>query len=228
MKKLSIIIFAAILLVSCKNNKVSTPEYNNNAVIASEEQEYRAMEDADKELKDSIDASKYNPDEYGICEGMPEMYETKNKEEESLIASLEDYYNSAMKNDAQKAKSYICPKVFSLAKEKFPQYSDDEIDKIVTSSIADFSKVNDFAKEHFEDFKKTFPLVTKLYKLPSKNGCFLYTVHFSILILSTPDDKTYYGWHLPLFVYAASPDNGKKWYFIELVEDTNEILKEFR
>ena len=31
-----------------------------------------------------------------------------------------------------------------------------------------------------------------------------------------------------MFMYAASYDMGEHWYFIELVEDTDEVLKDFR
>ncbi len=227
MKKLSFLIIASILLVACKN-KVSSPvvvESNNS--IASEEQEYQAMEKADKELKDSI-GTQYNTDEYGICEGMPDEYKAKNDEEKKLISSLEGYYKAVMKSDFTKAKSYICPKVISLTKAKFPQYSDEQIDETIMSSLKDFSESNKIFKKRFEGFKKAAPIVSKLYRLSSKEGCLLYSMHYSILILCTLDDKNYYVWHLPQFMYAASYDNGGKWYFIELVEDTNEVLKDFK
>lgn len=227
MNKLSYLIIASILLVACKN-KVSSPvviEPNNS--IASEEQEYQAMEKADKELKDSI-GYQYTPDEYGICEGMPDEYNAKNAEEKKLISSLEGYYKAVMKKDFIKAKSHICPKVIAITKEKFPQYSDEQIDETITSSLKEFSESNEIFKKRFEGFKKAVPIVSKLYKLPSKEGSLLYSVHFSTLILCTVDDKNYYAWHLPMFMYAASNDNGNNWYFIELVDDTNEILKDFK
>lgn len=228
MKKISILIIASILLVSCKS-KMSAPETNEtNIIIESEEQEYRAMDAADKELRDSIGYSQYNPDENGICEGAPEMYNAKNMEEEKLLSSLKGYFKAIMANDVPKAKSYICPKVISLTREKFPQYSDEDVDKAVTSIIADFTETKEVMKTHFEGFKKTVPVVSQLYKLPSKEGRLLYSVHYSTVILCTADDKNYYAWHIPSFMYAASYDNGENWYFIELVEDTNEVLEDFR
>ncbi|MBR5083461.1 MAG: hypothetical protein IKX33_02595 [Prevotella sp.] len=227
MKKLFVLIISSILLVSCQK-KVSAPVSNEpNIVIASEEQEYRAMEEADKVLKDSI-GSKYNPDENGICEGAPDEYSAKNAEETKLISSLEEYYKAVMKKDFSKAKSYICPKVISLTKEKFPQCSDEDIDEIFTSTLKEFSESNEIIRTRFEGFKKAVPVVSQLYKLPSKEGCLLYSLHYSTLILCTDDDENYYAWHLPMFMYAASYDNGRNWYFIELVEDTNEVLKDFR
>ncbi len=228
MKKLFILIVASILLSSCES-KVSTPEANKtNNVIASEEQEYRAMDAADKELRDSIGYSLYHPDEFGVCEGSPDMYNAKNAEEEKLLSSLKDYFKAVMKNDVPKAKTYICPKVIALTREKFPQYSDEDVDNAVTSIIADFSETKEIMKTHFEGFKKTVPVVSQLYKLPSKEGCLLYSVHYSTVILCTKDDENYYAWHLPSFMYAASNDNGENWYFIELVEDTNKVLEDFR
>ena len=185
------------------------------------------MEEADKVLKDSI-GSKYNPDENGICEGAPDEYSAKNAEETKLISSLEEYYKAVMKKDFSKAKSYICPKVISLTKEKFPQCSDEDIDEIFTSTLKEFSESNEIIRTRFEGFKKAVPVVSQLYKLPSKEGCLLYSLHYSTLILCTDDDENYYAWHLPMFMYAASYDNGRNWYFIELVEDTNEVLKDFR
>ena len=227
MKKFSILIIASVLLVSCKN-KVSAPETDEtDAVIASEEQLYRAMEAADKELKDSI-GSKYNTDEFGVCEGAPDVYHAKNSEEEKLISSFKDYYKAVMKKDVPTAKSYICPKVISITKEKFPQYSDKDIDELVTSAIEDFSEMKEMMKTHFEGFEKAVPVISQLYKLPSKEGCLLYSVHYSMLILSTLDKENYYAWHMPMFIYAASYDNGEKWYLIELVEDSNEVLDDFR
>lgn len=228
MKKIFLLFIASFLLVSCKNKVSNTVISESNNVITSEEQEYRTMDDADKELRDSIDYSQYNPDENGICEGTPELYKAKNTDEDRLISSLDDYYKAAIVNDVQKAKSYICPKVFFLAREKFPQSTNEEIDDIVTSSISDFPKFNDALKQRFEGFKKTVPFVSQLNKLKSKDGCLLYSLHYSTVILCTTDDKKYYAWHIPMFMYAASSNNGKNWYFIELTEDTNEILKEFR
>lgn len=228
MKKEFILIIASFLLVSCKN-RVSAPGTNEtNVVSASEEKEYRSMEDAEKELRDSIDYSQYNPDENGICEGAPETYSAKNTEEEKILSSFEDYFMAAIANDIPKAKSYICPKVISLAREKFPQYSDEEINDVITGIIANFSEVNDVLGSRFEGFKKIVPAVSQLHKLPSKEGCLLYSVHYSLVILCTTDDENYYAWHIPMFIYAASYDNGGNWYFIELVEDTNEVLKDFR
>lgn len=228
MKKLSVLIIISILLVSCKS-KVTVPETNaTNIVLESEEQEYRAMEAADKELKDSIGYSQYNPDENGICEGAPEMYNAKNTEEEKILSSLKGYFKAVMTNDVPKARSYICPKVISLTREKYPQYSDEEIDNVITSAITDFSESKEVMRTHFEGFKKVVPVVSQLYKLPSKEGCLLYSVHYSMVILCTADDENYYAWHLPMFMYAASYDNGGTWYFIELVEDTNEVLNDFR
>ena len=228
MRKLSILVIASILLVSC-NSKVSTSETNETeSVIASEEQEYRAMDAADKELRDSIGYSKYKTDEYGICEGAPEMYSAKNAEEEKLLSSFKAYFKAVMKNDVPKVKSYICPKVISQTKEKFPQYSDDDIDNVITNVIADFAESKEIMRTHFEGFKKAIPIVSQLYKLPSKEGCLLYSVHYSTVILCTADDENYYSWHMPMFMYAASYDNGDNWYFIELVEDTDEVLNDFR
>lgn len=227
MKKIFVVIVASILLVSCKNKTTAPVSYESNNVMASEGQEYQAMKKTDEELKDSI-GLKYNPDEYGICEGVPDEYSAKNAEETKLISSLKGYYKAVMKKDFSKAKSYICPKVISLTKEDFPQYSDEEIDEVITRSLKEFSESNEIIKKHFEGFKKAVPVVSQLFKLPSKEGHLLYSVHFSILIICTVDDKNYYAWHLPMFMYAASYDNGKKWYFIELVEDTNEILNDFR
>lgn len=228
MKKICILIAASILLVSCKS-KVSSPKDNEtNSVITSEEREYRAVDAADRELKDSIGYSRYNPDANGVCEGLPEMYSAKNKEEEGLLSSFKAYYKAVMKKDIVKAKSYICPKVISLAREEFPQYTDDEIEDAVTSVISDFSESQEIMKTHFEGFKKTVPGITQLYKLQSKEGCLLYSVHYSIVILCTADDENYSVWHLPMFMYAASYDMGDHWYFIELVEDTDEVLEDFR
>lgn len=227
MKKSCILIAAGILLVSCKS-KVSSPIDNEtNYVITSEEQEYRAMDAADKELKDSI-GSQYNPDENGVCEGLPDKYIAKNKVEEGLLSSFKGYYKAVMKKDIEKAKSYICPKVISLVREKFPQYTDDEVEDAVTSVISDFSESQDIMRTHFEGFKKAVPVVTQLYKLQSKEGRLLYSIHYSIVILCTADDENYSAWHLPSFMYAASYDMGNHWYFIELVEDTDEVLEDFK
>lgn len=228
MKKVFILIISSFLLISCKN-KVSAPYSNEtNIVNRSEEQEYRSMDDADKELRDSIDYSQYNPDENGICEGAPESYSVKNTEEEKLLSSFEEYFKAAIKNDIPKAKSYICPKVISLTREKFPQYSDEDINEVFIGIIAKFSELNDMMRTRFEGFKKIVPVVSQLYKLPSKEGCLLYSVHYSLVILCTTDNENYYAWHIPMFIYAASYDNGGNWYFVELVEDTNEVLKDFR
>lgn len=214
-------------LVSCNSN-VSSKDNETSNVIASEEQEYRAMDAADKELKDSIGYSQYNPDENGVCGGAPDVYSAMNKEEESLLSSFKDYFKALMKKDVVKAKSYICPAVISQAKEKFPQYSDNEIEEFVTSLISDISESQEIMRTHFEGFKKAVPIVSKLYKLQSKEGCLLYSVHYSTVILCTADDENYSAWHLPSFMYAASNDMGNHWYFIELVEDADEVLKDFR
>ena len=221
-------IAASILLASCKS-KVSSPKDNEtNYVIASEEQEYRAMDAADKELKDSIGYSQYNPDENGVCEGAPDIYSAKNKEEEGLLSAFKGYYKAVMKKDVAKAKSYICPKVISLTREEFPQYTDDEVEDAVTDILAEFSEYQENMRTHFEGFKKAVPVVSQLYKLQPKEGCLLYSVHYSIVILCTADNENYSAWHLPMFMYAASYDMGEHWYFIELVEDTDEVLKDFR
>lgn len=214
-------------LVSCNSN-VSSKDNEISNVIASEEQEYRAMDAADKELKDSIGYSQYNPDENGVCVGAPDVYSAMNKEEEGLLSSFKGYYKALMKKDVVKAKSYICPAVISQAKEKFPQYTDNEIEEVVTSLISDISESQEIMRTHFEGFKKAVPIVSKLYKLQSKEGCLLYSVHYSTVILCTADDENYSAWHLPSFMYAASNDMGNHWYFIELVEDTDDVLKDFR
>ena len=133
-----------------------------------------------------------------------------------------------MKKDVVKAKSYICPKVISLTREKFPQYSDEEVEDAVTGILTDFSDYQETLRTHFEGFKKATPIVSQIYKLQSKEGSLLYSIHYSIVILCTADDENYSAWHLPMFMYAASYDMGEHWYFIELVEDTDEILKGFR
>lgn len=227
MKKLSVIIIACTLLVACKNKVHNSVPRVNNVTISSEEQEYRAMERADKELRDSI-GSKYHPDENGICEGAPDFYKATNVTEKMILTSLNNYFEAAMANDVSKAKSYICPKVVSIIKKKAPQYSNENIDEIIASIIAEFSGLNEIFQTQFEAFKKVLPIASELHKLPSKEGCLIYSVHYSILILCTEDDENYFSWHIPSFMYAASPDNGQNWYFIELTEYTDEVLKDFR
>lgn len=228
MKKLFLLcamVCALGMMTACKSG---TADNKINNVIASEEQEYRAMDAADKELKDSIGYSQYNSDENGVCEGAPDIYSAKNKEEEGLLSAFKGYYKAVMKKDVAKAKSYICPKVISLTREEFPQYTDDEVEDAVTGILAEFSEYQENMRTHFEGFKKAVPVVSQLYKLQSKEGCLLYSVHYSIVILCTADNENYSAWHLPMFMYAASYDMGEHWYFIELVEDTDEVLKDFR
>lgn len=213
------------MMTACKSG---TADNKINNIIASEEQEYRAMDAADKELKDSIGYSRYNPDENGVCEGAPDIYSANNKEEKGLLTAFKGYYKAVMKKDVVKAKSYICPKVISLTREKFPQYSNEEVEDAVMGILTDFSDYQETMRTHFEGFKKATPIVSQIYKLQSKEGSLLYSIHYSIVILCTVDDENYSAWHLPMFMYAASYDMGDHWYFIELVEDTDEILKDFR
>lgn len=234
MKKIAPLIFVVLTLSSCEqcnnkpsktNNYVSGTSYNYNN---TEKVDYVTMEDADEQLKDSINSSGYKTDEFGIGEGMPEEYKTQNDVEKNLLSSMENYYSACINKNVKKAKSYICPKVLSIAKEKFPQATEQEIEESITEGINSFSEAQAVYKERFEGFQKTIPIVTKLNKLPSKDGCLIHSVHYSIVIISTLDNENYYAWHMPSFVYAASKDNGNNWYFIELVEDTNEVLNEFR
>lgn len=222
---LTTMVCALGMMTACKSG---TGDNKINNVITSEEQEYRAMDAADKELKDSIGYSQYNPDENGVCEGVPDIYNPVNKEEESLLSSFKGYYKAVMKKDVVMAKTYIYPKVISLAKAKFPEYSDNEVEDIITTLITDFSESQEIMRTHFEGFKKATPIVSKIYKLQSKEGSLLYSIHYSIVILCTADNENYTVWHLPMFMYAASNNMGDHWYFIELVEDTDEILKDFR
>ena len=234
MNKIATLLLLTLTLNSCEqcNNKpVSTNNYASNSSYNgnhSEEEEYALIENADKQLKDSINSSGYKTDESGISEGMPDEYEAKNNAEKNLLASIEKYYTAGINKEVAKAKKYICPKVIELTKEKFPNATEQEIDEAITAGITSFSEAQEVFKSRFEGFKKTIPIVSKLNRLPSREGCLIYSVHYSIVIISTLDNENYYAWHIPSFLYAASSDNGKKWYFIELVEDTNELLNEFR
>ena len=225
MKKIIFTILSVLLIVSCKrNNQPISTATNSDAKEYSTED----MIAADKEYEDSVDFSGYNPDEQGICEGLPRKYDSKNDAEKNLSSSLKNYWKAAVAGDIATAKSYISPKVFTTLKEEFPEYSQSEIDKIFSENLLKFTKIDDLGKKHFEGYEKTVPVISNLYKLPSKEGSIIYSVHFSITILCTTDKKNYYVWHMPTFLFAASPNNGEKWYFIELVEGYKNILADYK
>lgn len=225
MKKISTICLASMLAISCGNNDKKN---TINRIPSVEESYTEDTVNADQAYKDSVSVMGYQTDENGICEGLPVEYEPKNKSEENLISSLNDYYKAIIKKDTEAAKSFLCPKMISLTKEKFPESSEQEINQVVITSLLKLSDMIEVLKKRFESYKKSGPMVAKLNKLPSKAGCLLYSVHYSLVILCTEDDKNYYAWHFPMFLYAASYDNGNKWYFIELVEDSNKVLKDFQ
>lgn len=225
MKKFSVICLSAMLATSCGNNVKKT---NVTDTFPLENSDTVEIVNVEQVYKDSVGVMGYNTDENGICEGLPKEYKHRNESEEKLMSSLSEYYRAIIKKDTETAKSFLCPKMISLTKEKFPESSDEEISKVMMSSLLQLSDMVNVLKERFEFYKKSVPMVANMNKLPSKDGCLLYSVHYSLVILCTEDDTKYYAWHMPMFLYAASYDNGKKWYFIELVEDSNEVLKDFQ
>lgn len=220
MKKYILFCFA-ISLISCNNTQNNSMPQNINNPSGTD------TNYSDTSWEDSLDYTGYNPDEYGICEGLPEIYEGKNDAEIKLIESLQDYFTTLKNKDVEKSISYICPKMISITSEKFPDYSEDEIKKNIAESLFTIADLEGTFKERFEGYKKSGAFPTKIYKLDSKEGTLLYSVHYSILIICT-DGKNYYGWHMPGFVFAGSYDNGKKWYLIENAEDVEEVLSDFR
>lgn len=221
----AILLFLLISCDNCKKNPISTVEISRETFG---EQYTEGMEKADIAYDDSVDYKGFNPDEYGVCEGLPDEYSAKNDAEANMIETLKSYYNALKKGNVEKAKKYIHPKVYEQTSTDIPNVSKEEVSKVMDQMLSIYAEYESFFKKTFEGYKKSTTLVYKLYKLPSKDECLLYSVHYSIAIISTNDDENYYAWHMPAFVYAASKDNGKNWYLIELNEYSNFVLSEFR
>lgn len=203
----------------------SAPSVSDSVSLVNRINERERLE---KVYNDSVKNSSFKTDEYGLCEGEPKSFEVTNDAEKNLLSSIDKCYTACIDND-KSAFDFICPKAIKIIKERYPDIPESRHDSLLSEAFSKgFSELESLFKDNFGGYKKSSPIVTQLYKLPSKEGNLIYSVHYSIGIYCSNDNKNYKVWHYPMFMYAVSQDNGGKWYFVNISEGYMDILKDFK
>lgn len=230
--KFLIFLVASLLLVSCNNKQQmsnSTSSESKSLDSVPNSTNINIEEHSDSIYANSNEASTMGPDENGIYQGFPNEYKPQNEAEENLVKSFKSYYKSLRDGQGDLAAEYLAPKMIDLAQIQFPDMTRNQIKNEVVSILIGLSKeMNESFKNTFEGFETSIGMPLEIKIVSSNGNNLVYYLDYAMIILCRYDAENYASWYVKEYMYAASKNKGKSWYFIEPSPESQDILDDFK
>ena len=228
LKSISAIIIVAlylqIFLVSCENKaKVNNnnSSYSNNEYHYSEEKNVECEAvvmkyDGNLNVK-PCNSDKVPPEGYHLGEVLE--YKGNNDQEQNMLKQFRSYNSALLRGDIPNAKSYIYPDATIYFRKFYPDLNDEEITDEFFSALSD-EMIAAIRKYDEHGIVLDFVVGRISRKITYNENVFFVFELYSImknekLQMYSDSDET----------LAISIDNGKKWKFLAVNEDTPHILK---
>jgi hypothetical protein len=222
-----IALFLQILLASCENRPKGN-SYNDNGYSYSNN-EYSIPKETTNDCEAVVkeynvqlnikpcNSNKIPPEGYHLGEVLE--YKGDNHMEQNMLNQFKSYNSALLRGDIPNAKTYIYPDAAIYFRKFYPDLNDEEITNEFFSAISDdmIATIRKYDEHGIElDFVVGRILRMITYK---DNVFFVFELCTSMknekLQMYSDSDKT----------LAISCNNGKKWSFLAVNEDTPHILR---
>ncbi len=207
------LIIAVSLLVICSCDQ----QAKSSVAISKEQATMVSSSSDDKQGKESDVPS-------GMVLGKPQEYRPSDKREQNMVSQINSYIRAILVADTKNLRYYMFEDAFDYYRKYYPEVSEAELNE---AFFAFARQAAERKREYQKHQIEIGMVVEKINRKVEHKGALLYvftlTGYMTGIVKSTGKEKSFYTPGSETL--AISLDGGRTWKFLDIMEETPNILR---